>query len=55
MEVGEMAKIWTMITDKWINVMMIFVPAGVLVAWFNFSETTIFMVNFLAMVVRACF
>eukprot|EP00752_Nemacystus_decipiens_P014165 g12596.t1 len=46
----ELAKIWSMITDKWINVMMVFVPAGVLVKWLGCSETTIFVVNFLAMV-----
>ncbi|CAM9889194.1 unnamed protein product, partial [Hapterophycus canaliculatus] len=49
-EVGELAKIWIMITDKWINAMMVFVPAGFLVTWFGCSETTIFVVNFLAMV-----
>lgn len=40
-----------MITDKWINVMMVFVPAGFFVKWFGCSETTIFVVNFFAMVV----
>lgn len=53
-ETGELAKIWSMITDKWINLMMVFVPAGFLVKWLGCSETTIFIVNFLAMVVSCC-
>lgn len=48
---GELARIWIMITDKWINVMMVFVPAGFIVTWLGCSDTTIFVVNFLAMVV----
>ncbi|CAM9869551.1 unnamed protein product [Ectocarpus sp. 12 AP-2014] len=49
-DASEIFKIWSMISDKWINVMMIFVPAGFAVKWLGCSETTIFVVNFLAMV-----
>ncbi|CAM9746562.1 unnamed protein product, partial [Ectocarpus sp. 4 AP-2014] len=49
-DASEIAKIWSMISDKWINVMMIFVPAGFAVKWLGCSETTIFVINFLAMV-----
>lgn len=50
-EPSELTKIRSMLTDKWINTMLIFVPAGFLVNYMGFSETTIFVVNFLAMVV----
>lgn len=46
---GELMKIRSMLTDKTINLMLIFVPAGFLVNYLGYSATTIFVVNFLAM------
>lgn len=48
----ELMIIYEMIADKAINAMLIFVPAGIIVTYLGCSETIIFIVNFLAMVVR---
>lgn len=48
---GELAKLWGMVADKWINLMLVFVPAGFIVTFAGCSETVIFIVNFIAMVV----
>lgn len=50
---GELMKIRSMLTDKKMNVMLIFVPAGFFVNYLGYSATTIFVVNFLAMMVSA--
>ena len=50
---GELMKIRSMLTDKKMNLMLIFVPAGFLVNYLEYSATTIFVVNFLAMMVSA--
>eukprot|EP00904_Undaria_pinnatifida_P000133 jgi/Undpi1/1011/HiC_scaffold_10.g04475.m1 len=46
---GEFMKIRSMLTDKKMNLMLVFVPAGFVVNYCRFSDTTIFVVNFLAM------
>lgn len=48
----EIVTIYGMVVDKSINAMLIFVPAGIIVTYMGCSETVIFIVNFLAMVVR---
>ena len=48
---GEFMKIRSMLTDKKMNLMLVFVPAGFVVNYCRFSDTTIFVVNFLAMMV----
>lgn len=48
---GELAKLRGMVTDKWINLMLVFVPAGFIVTFAGCSETVVFIVNFIAMVV----
>lgn len=48
----EFMIIYEMVVDKPINAMLIFVPAGIIVTYLGCSETVIFVVNFLAMVVR---
>lgn len=51
---GELLKIRSMLTDKTMNLMLVFVPAGFLVNYLGCSATAIFVVNFLAMMVSGC-
>lgn len=52
-EPSELVKLRDLLMDKWINLMIVFVPAGIVVTYAGCSETTIFVVNFLAMVVSS--
>ena len=49
---AELAFLFEMIVEKKINMMLVLVPLGFIVVFMGFSETVIFVVNFLAMVVR---
>lgn len=52
-EPNEWMKLQSMLFDKYINVMLVFVPAAFIVTWAGCSATIVFIVNFLAMMVRA--
>lgn len=47
----EMTKLQSMLRDNWINALLVFVPAGMAVPYLGCSPTTVFIVNFVAMIV----
>lgn len=56
-EPDEMTKLQSMLRDNWINALLVFVPAGIAVPYLGCSSTTVFIVNFIAMIVSltVCF
>ncbi|CAM9185513.1 unnamed protein product [Phaeothamnion confervicola] len=47
---GELCALWVLITSKWINLMLVFVPLATLSVYCGWGDVAIFSLNFLAMV-----